>query len=244
MKTYLYLSTAIVGVMIVGNAWAQCVSTQDCATLGYTETSCPNGNGVKCPFGNKWFCGESSCDYVCENLGFKYTCSGKNLTGGNDVACGGKYKSCNCASPYEWKSGSCSCPNEYKYNCSASDQITGGEGTSCNGKYKSCKCKTGYGWKDGSCVQMVCAKTFQTGFTCPASCSVNGNTTTIKCTCGACPGSIINVSGGARPGEIYTVIIDHNRLSYGQDNGCHLGYSSCSQFHGICTICQEWKFPD
>ena len=55
MKTYLYLSTAVVGVMMIGNAWAQCVSTQDCATLGYTETSCPNG-GVKCPFGNKWAC--------------------------------------------------------------------------------------------------------------------------------------------------------------------------------------------
>ena len=57
MKTYLYLSTAIISVSLAtsGNAWAQCVSTQDCATLGYTESSCPNG-GVKCPFGNKWAC--------------------------------------------------------------------------------------------------------------------------------------------------------------------------------------------
>ena len=57
MKTYLYLSTAIISVSLAagGEAWAQCVSTQDCATLGYTESSCPNG-GVKCPFGSKWAC--------------------------------------------------------------------------------------------------------------------------------------------------------------------------------------------
>ena len=55
MKTYLYLTTAVAGMMIGGNAWSQCVSTQDCTALGYTETSCPNG-GVKCPFGSKWAC--------------------------------------------------------------------------------------------------------------------------------------------------------------------------------------------
>ena len=56
MKTYLYLSTAIISVSLAtsGNAWAQCVSTQDCTTLGYTESSCPNGKGVKCPFGSKY----------------------------------------------------------------------------------------------------------------------------------------------------------------------------------------------
>ena len=32
--------------------FAQCVATQDCETLGYTETSCNGGKGVKCPFGN------------------------------------------------------------------------------------------------------------------------------------------------------------------------------------------------
>ena len=36
--------------------YAQCVATQDCETLGYTETSCNGGKGVKCPFGNKWAC--------------------------------------------------------------------------------------------------------------------------------------------------------------------------------------------
>ena len=51
----IYLSMAIIGMMIGKNVWAQCVTTQDCSALGYTETSCPNG-GVKCPFGDKWAC--------------------------------------------------------------------------------------------------------------------------------------------------------------------------------------------
>lgn len=107
MKTYLYLGTAAAGIMIAGNVYAQCVTTQDCTALGYTETSCPNGKGVKCPFGNKWFCGESSCDYVCEDLGFKYTCSNEHSTGGVGDMCGEKYKSCTCEEGYGWKDGAC-----------------------------------------------------------------------------------------------------------------------------------------
>lgn len=38
-----------------GEVSAQCVATQDCASLGYTEASCPNG-GLKCPFGTTWSC--------------------------------------------------------------------------------------------------------------------------------------------------------------------------------------------
>ena len=109
MKTYLYLSTAIVGVMIVGNVWAQCVSTQDCTALGYTETSCPNG-GVKCPFGNKWFCGrrDDHClELACDELGFKYDCVGTNIAGGEGTECNGKYVACKCASGYGWQDSSC-----------------------------------------------------------------------------------------------------------------------------------------
>ncbi|MDO5386488.1 MAG: hypothetical protein Q4F75_04370, partial [Pseudomonadota bacterium] len=36
----------------------QCVATTDCASLGYTQTSCPDGKGLKCPFGNTWACTE------------------------------------------------------------------------------------------------------------------------------------------------------------------------------------------
>ena len=85
---------------------AQCVATQDCATLGYTETSCSGGSGVKCPFGNKWACFKSDSE-VCQQYGFTLTCTGTNQTGGVGKACNGKYSECTCASGYEWKSGKC-----------------------------------------------------------------------------------------------------------------------------------------
>ena len=95
--------------------FAQCVATQDCETLGYTETSCNGGKGVKCPFGNKWACfkSDSECEQqFCDKYGFKYTCTGTGYAGGGGENCNGKYSYCNCTSPYtwsgyEWKDGSC-----------------------------------------------------------------------------------------------------------------------------------------
>ena len=89
---------------------AQCVATQDCATLGYTETSCSGGSGVKCPFGNSWACFKSESeikDQLCSELGYTQTCSGTGYSGGSGTACNGKYNVCTCASGYEWKDGGC-----------------------------------------------------------------------------------------------------------------------------------------
>ncbi len=86
--------------------YAQCVATQDCETLGYTETSCNGGKGVKCPFGNWWACIGISTE-ECSELGFTYTCSGTGYSGGSGTACNGKYTACTCASGYDWKDGSC-----------------------------------------------------------------------------------------------------------------------------------------
>ena len=58
-KFTLLTSVLLTAPFAVGNVSAQCVATQDCATLGYTETSCENG-GIKCPFGNAWACKNSS----------------------------------------------------------------------------------------------------------------------------------------------------------------------------------------
>ena len=107
---------------------AQCVATQDCATLGYTETSCSGGSGVKCPFGNKWACfkSDSECEQqFCDKYGFQYTCSGTGYSGGSGTACGGKYAACTCTSGYEWKDGSC---RKQKQNGAV------GELYYCNGK--------------------------------------------------------------------------------------------------------------
>ena len=54
-KFTLLTSVLLTAPFVAGNVLAQCVATQDCATLGYTETSCENG-GIKCPFGNAWAC--------------------------------------------------------------------------------------------------------------------------------------------------------------------------------------------
>ena len=109
MKTYLYLSTAIISVSLAasGNAWAQCVSTQDCTALGYTETSCPNG-GVKCPFGSKWACFKSESE-ICNDLGFTLSCTGTEYSGGSGKACNGKYSECTCVTGYIWNDSSQKC---------------------------------------------------------------------------------------------------------------------------------------
>ena len=105
---FLLLGTSL--SLIPTLTYAQCVATQDCETLGYTETSCNGGKGVKCPFGNKWACikSDSECEQqFCDKYGFQYTCSGTGYSGGSGTACGGKYTACTCTSGYEWNGSSC-----------------------------------------------------------------------------------------------------------------------------------------
>ena len=134
---FLLLGTSL--SLIPSLTFAQCVATQDCETLGYTETSCNGGKGIKCPFGNKWACfkSDSECEQqFCDKYGFKYTCTGTGYAGGGGENCNGKYSYCNCTSPYTWSSGT---------------GYSGGVGTACGGKYAACTCASGYEWKDGSC---------------------------------------------------------------------------------------------
>ena len=180
-KLFLLLGTSL--SFLPQLTYAQCVSPiQDCYALGYTQTSCPNGKGVKCPFGSGWYCGGTAAqdciklgyDKDCTGAGesgngetcngkyqsctcdssYKYTCSGTGYSGGTGSACGGKYTKCNCKSPYTWTSGACKCPSSYKYTCSGTG-YSKGVGTACGGKYTSCTCASGYEWKDGSCQKQV-----------------------------------------------------------------------------------------
>ena len=64
-KFTLLTSVLLTAPFVVGNVTAQCVATQDCESLGYTETSCENG-GIKCPFGDKWAC-KGNSDISTEN---------------------------------------------------------------------------------------------------------------------------------------------------------------------------------
>ena len=180
-KLFLLLGTSLSFLPQTLNA--QCVSPiQDCYALGYTQTSCPNGKGVKCPFGSGWYCGGTAAqdciklgyDKDCTGAGesgvgetcngkyqscscdssYKYTCSGTGYAGGTGSACGGKYTKCNCASPYTWSGSACTCPSTYKYTCSGTG-YAGGSGTACNGKYTSCTCASGYEWNGSSCQKQV-----------------------------------------------------------------------------------------
>ena len=118
--------------------FAQCVATQDCATLGYTETSCNGGKGIKCPFGNWWACLPTK-ESICKEEGFTLTCNEAGQVGGD--SCNGLYKQC-------------SCDSSYQYTCSGTG-YSGGSGTACSGKYTSCTCAIGYEWKNGSCQQIL-----------------------------------------------------------------------------------------
>ena len=102
MRKILLMTSAVVLFPLSSIAQTTCTASPSCASLGYTESSCPDGNGVKCPWGNKWFCGAS-----CSQLGFTYSCSGTGYSGGKGPACNGKYQSCACASGLTWSNGSC-----------------------------------------------------------------------------------------------------------------------------------------
>ncbi len=124
---------------------AQCVATTDCATLGYTETSCPNGKGIKCPFGNTWAC-PSTEDEICAKYGFKYDCSGTGYASGSGTPCNNKYASCTCASGYEWKNDKCEKKAESPLG-------------KCTGKAKNCKIADIL-YTDGTCsADVVSSKT-------------------------------------------------------------------------------------
>ena len=107
-KIFLFIGTSL--SFLPQLTFAQCVATQDCATLGYTETSCSGGNGVKCPFGNKWACFKTESE-ICNDLGFTLLCTGTGYSGAVGKACNGKYASCNCASGYVWNDSSQKCEN-------------------------------------------------------------------------------------------------------------------------------------
>ena len=104
--------------LIPNLTYAQCSPAQSCAELGYKETA-NKGGCLKCPFGNGWYCPQKPCD-----ASYQYTCTGTNEQPGTDN-CGGKYKSCTCASGYEWKDGKC--------------QTKGATLGQCTGYAKNCK---------------------------------------------------------------------------------------------------------
>ena len=116
---------------------AECAVT-DCSLLGYTDSPCP-GSGLKCPFGEGWYCGGGAAE-DCIKLGYDKACTGAGESGSGET-CNGKYQSCTCDSTY-------------KYTCSGTG-YSGGSGSACGGKYTQCTCTSGYEWKNGSCQKQA-----------------------------------------------------------------------------------------
>ncbi len=143
-----------IGVIVIGlvpfNVYGECTPAPDCASIGYTETSC-EGDFVKCPFDtSKLFC--IPCD-----SSFKYDCSGDNITGGIGSACGGKYVSCECASGYSFNNGECECPA----SITATDCVVGAiyyPDGKCSNDYVACLNPVGVVVKDNALVMSHIAR--------------------------------------------------------------------------------------
>ena len=163
MRKILLITSAVVIFPLSSIAQTTCTASPSCTSLGYTESSCPDGNGVKCPWGNKWFCATSETD-ICSKYGFKYVCSGTGYSGGSGSSCGGKYVKCTCANGYKWENGCVRIsPNAvfgqcsgYAANCALGD-ILFSDGT-CNANMVSGKTAIAvvvYKSSDGKCGQAL-----------------------------------------------------------------------------------------
>ena len=98
----LYVLLSSLAMTSVANA--ACTPTPDCASIGYTETSC-EGASLKCPFDiTKMKC--MPCD-----SSYRYNCTGDNITGGVGDTCGGKYVTCACSEGSVFQNGACACDN-------------------------------------------------------------------------------------------------------------------------------------
>ena len=144
MKTYIYVSL-LSSVLVSGSVYAACTPAPDCASLGYTATSCPNG-GVRCPWDtNLWHCDKDNCGEA-----YKYTCTGTGYTGGTGTACSNKYTSCNCSPEYAWKNGSCRKRSELSGWCCNDESIP-----QCSPSYYD-YCKRNYGYISCSVMEASC----------------------------------------------------------------------------------------
>ena len=217
---FLLLGTSLSFIPTI--TFAQCVATQDCATLGYTETSCNGGKGVKCPFGNKWACLTSDSEIeqqFCDKYGFKYTCSGTGYSGGSGTACGGKYVACTCASKYNWSGSACkSCGSSYKYTCTGTNQ-TSGVGTACGGYYTQCNCTSGYEWKDGSCQkQLLCGAQGELYY---------------------CNGTVIGIKASGM--NFYVTMQDLGQMDWNYANSQYSSYALCGNIKGALPTKDQLK---
>ena len=102
---------------------AECVPSPDCASIGYTETSC-EGDSIKCPFDTT----KLKC-IPCDSS-FRYSCDGENIKNPIGNACNNKYVACECEDRTTFVNGECVCDT----SCDVIGNIYYSDGTcsSCN----------------------------------------------------------------------------------------------------------------
>jgi len=124
-------------------AHAECTPTPDCASIGYTETSCET-TSLKCPFDtSKLYC--LPCD-----SSFKYDCNASNQIGVGNT-CNGKYTACTCASGYEWDTSTNTCKATSSVGSCTVGMIYYSD-KSCSSSYNSSKTAIGVVIKDNALV--------------------------------------------------------------------------------------------
>ena len=96
----------VIGLLPV-SASAECVPVPDCASIGYTETSC-DGDSVKCPFDTS----KLKC-FPCDSS-FRFSCDGENTTAAVGAACNNKYAACECVAGANFINGKCICDTSCK----------------------------------------------------------------------------------------------------------------------------------
>ena len=107
----------------------------DCGTAGGTGGTCTDDTGTyykecTCPNMYEWSASSKKC--VC-STGYKYTCTGSNISGGEGAACDNKYQKCKCKTGFTWSASSGMC------TCSGTDWCTLNQDCSSLGyKQQSC----------------------------------------------------------------------------------------------------------
>ena len=119
MKKVIGLMIGLVPVSVFG----ECVPVPDCASIGYTETSC-DGGSVKCPFDTT----KLKC-IPCDSS-FRYTCSGDNIKNPLGDTCNNKYTACECIAGATFTNGKCIC--DTSCNTIGNIYYSDGSCSSCN----------------------------------------------------------------------------------------------------------------
>ncbi len=104
MRKFLFTTTALVFCCGISQPRAACIQTPACTDMGYSSSLSCDG-GLKCPFGNYWYCPENLNGGECKD--FPYTCFGRGYLEGKGIGepCNGKYVKCECYDGFEWQDG-------------------------------------------------------------------------------------------------------------------------------------------